>query len=383
MPMTYARARLWTGITGVGLLVTLSTLALAFDLPERLGGPYPRNVSSPAFVTITLVGEVLTFAALLSLALLPVEWVGGVLLARKFNRTRPSPLRWWLGWLRGNLVQLGCLALSSALILIAARDLGLTGAVLAYAFVMVVLVFLQPLLAVFVGGFRTRTQTLSDGTNIRVFAGQDPAFTGGIAGVPGLARVIVPSRWFDSIGEAGVRTLVARRMLIRDSGWRLRGLLAAAAFNLSGFALVLWLGDLDAARPTDLIRAFLGSLLFSFFGLLILPLFARRAVLTADRAALDAGLSRDDLVRSLEILDPVQDDEPERSAALESIFHPVASLRGRIGALADTRSKVPQGSCWHIARNALFLSWAGFGSLARAVHCNSGKPELWVLLPSD
>ncbi len=32
---------------------------------------------------------------------------------------------------------------------------------------------------------------------------------------------------------------------------------------------------------------------------------------------------------------------------------------------------------------SLFLSWACFGFLSRAVHCNSGIPELWVLLPCD
>lgn len=32
---------------------------------------------------------------------------------------------------------------------------------------------------------------------------------------------------------------------------------------------------------------------------------------------------------------------------------------------------------------AVFLSWAGMGLLSRAVHCNSGRPELWALLPCD
>ncbi len=31
----------------------------------------------------------------------------------------------------------------------------------------------------------------------------------------------------------------------------------------------------------------------------------------------------------------------------------------------------------------LFLSWAGLGGLARAVHCNIGRPSVWVMLPGD
>ncbi|WP_146526280.1 hypothetical protein [Novipirellula artificiosorum] len=38
---------------------------------------------------------------------------------------------------------------------------------------------------------------------------------------------------------------------------------------------------------------------------------------------------------------------------------------------------------WHAARMTLFVSWACMGMLVRAVHCNVGRPELWVMLPTD
>ena len=41
------------------------------------------------------------------------------------------------------------------------------------------------------------------------------------------------------------------------------------------------------------------------------------------------------------------------------------------------------GLAWHLARTALYLSHAGLSLLPRAVHCNAGRPELWVYLPSD
>jgi hypothetical protein len=36
-----------------------------------------------------------------------------------------------------------------------------------------------------------------------------------------------------------------------------------------------------------------------------------------------------------------------------------------------------------VARTALPMSWCCLGLLGRAVHCNAGRPELWVLLPTD
>ena len=36
----------------------------------------------------------------------------------------------------------------------------------------------------------------------------------------------------------------------------------------------------------------------------------------------------------------------------------------------------------NLARNNLYYSWAAFTLLGRAVHCNVGRPALWVFPPS-
>ena len=87
------------------------------------------------------------------------------------------------------------------------------------------------------------------------------------------------------------------------------------------------------------------------------------------------------LEQTMTALDRLQDDEPARARAIEAVFHPIPSLSRRLAALAAPEG--PRLGPWHAARTALFLSWAGFGFLSRAVHCNSGRPELWVLLPCD
>jgi hypothetical protein len=79
-----------------------------------------------------------------------------------------------------------------------------------------------------------------------------------------------------------------------------------------------------------------------------------------------------------------QDDELERARGVETIFHPVPAARHRIAALRGERAAGPHAwAAWHAARTALYLSWAGVGLLGRAVHCNLGRPEAWVFLPSD
>ena len=120
----------------------------------------------------------------------------------------------------------------------------------------------------------------------------------------------------------------------------------------------------------------------SFLGLLVLPTPSRAAALAADAFALE-GLEdrRDDLVAALGALDRFADDEPERSPGVERIFHPVPSLGSRTR--ADLRGPARERAPWHLARTAIYLSIAGLNPLHRLVHCNAGRPDLWVFMPAD
>jgi hypothetical protein len=85
-------------------------------------------------------------------------------------------------------------------------------------------------------------------------------------------------------------------------------------------------------------------------------------------------------------LDRWQDDEPERSRRVETIFHPVPSRRSResvIAASADQPRNVRWFHAHHLARHALWLSWVTLSPISRAVHCNVGRTALWAMLPGD
>ena len=84
------------------------------------------------------------------------------------------------------------------------------------------------------------------------------------------------------------------------------------------------------------------------------------------------------IVNSTEMMNALQDNERSRSTIIETIFHPIPSVNRRLA-----RPPLFHIRAWQIARTSLFLSGAGLSLLTRAVHCNVGRPDLWLLLPSD
>jgi len=119
--------------------------------------------------------------------------------------------------------------------------------------------------------------------------------------------------------------------------------------------------------------------LWSFLGLLTLPTPSRRGVAEVDQNLLAAGCSYESMARTIEMLDDLQDRERQRGPFIEVIFHPVPSVQSR---LRGPRAAGVKG-CWDAARSAVYMSIAGIGLLGRAVHCNCGRPSLWVFLPID
>ncbi len=60
--------------------------------------------------------------------------------------------------------------------------------------------------------------------------------------------------------------------------------------------------------------------LWSFLGLLVLPTPSRRGVADVDRNLLETGCDRDDLERTIRLLDDLQDRERQRPPVIETIF---------------------------------------------------------------
>ena len=294
-----------------------------------------------------------------SVGTLVVLSAGRPVVAEGFSRT----------WARGAAVHGFCL-LVVALVLLGAGRAGGDGAALAVALVlMVVLLSAQARLAGLVGGVRRDGDGLS---------ASDPSFVGGIVGLPGRGRMLLSAAWDDETD----RVQVVRREALRRSGARTFGVVAAALFDLLGLAVVLFATSASATSVAGIATVSLWMTVWSFLGLLVLPSLSRRAVLAADRSAVSRGIDPGDLTAVLRRLDAEQEDEPRRGRLVETVFHPVPSLEGRVARLTVGQGpELPQP--WNTARAALFLSWASIGLLSRAVHCNCGRPALWVLFPGD
>ncbi len=193
-----------------------------------------------------------------------------------------------------------------------------------------------------------------------------------------METIVLPATALNQLSPEQLAVTVARRLEAIQDGSRTRGLLFAFAWVLTGFTISALLPNAGVSSVAELASTCLGFTLWTFVGLLILPSLSRQASFAIDTRVVARGASPEALHQALKKLDQLQDDEPERPALIETIFHPVPSVE---------RRRSHQGSstpiAWHAARMTLFFSWACMGTLSRAVHCNVGRTELWVMLPTD
>ena len=378
--MTYARARLYLGASAVGTLSVLAVIALVVDLPAAL----PSEALAPSLELAWLALLLAVHAAVLA----PFDLFAGHLVPREYGRTHEPLTAFVRRWLRGALAYALLLGLAAFALMLASRALGSMGSVLVLAFVTGLFLHAQPWFARLVGSGRISLPLAADpasdlGMRTRVLETSHAHVTGGAYGLPGRTGWVLPSHWLHAAERVDLPLQVARRGALTRSGARDRGVLLALAWTAAPLLLHLALmGPISALA--DVARLALWATLWSFVGVLVLPTPSRRAVFQADAAALDAGFERARLAAALTALEADQDDELERSRGVETIFHPIPSASRRIGAASDPRAATKSGwTTWHAARTALFLSVAGLGLLGRAVHCNLGRPEAWVFLPSD
>ena len=401
--MTYARARLLLGMFGVGSMVVLSTALLVSQYPLEIL-PDSQLWSGGDFIAL------LSLFGCLVAVLLPLDLLGGFLLP---NRWRPQTIslgNFLSAWLRGVSAQGTLFTGSSLLILFMGRWLGLPGATLAVAGIAIFLVGSQLQIAKFVGALKIRSDHLPGGNPTKdgephfadardangieqalaivsrwgwkpslttVLGHQDTGFTGGIVGLPGRETVVLPAT-INNLSPDQLAIMIARRLEAIQSGSRTRGLLLALAWVIAGFTLSAMLPGAGVTSVGRLAMTCLGFTLWTFLGLLTLPTLSRQASYAIDGKVLQSGASSDVFEQTVKMLDTLQDDEPRRSALIETIFHPVPSVDNR-----RTAASGKVAIAWHAARMTLFVSWACMGTLVRAVHCNVGRPELWVMLPTD
>ena len=376
----YGRARLWLGITGVGSIVTLSATALFFNLPERF-------FSGPTAALSTQIQDVLFFIFIYTILQLPLDFFGGYLLPRKYQRQHP-PLKKFLAiLLRGVGVHSTLLAFIGITLLFAARTAGVLGVIAAGTLLIVTLLRGSITLAAAIAHLELTPSTpeLHDDPALPALSAymgesEDEGFAGSIVGLFQPHIVLLPMRWREVLDSDAFRVAAQRRqMAISTGSWR-RGRLLALAFTVTGITTAATIvGSSQLASAQGIVTFSLIFTLWSFLGLLTLPTPSRRGVAEVDHALLANGGNRTILERTINHLDNFQDRERERPPLIETVFHPVPSVQARLHGPHATGIK----GAWNAARTTVAISPAGLGLLGRAVHCNCGRPALWVFLPID
>lgn len=374
----YGRARLWLGISAVGTMVTLATLTLVLGI---LSGFRPTTDTSFGAQVTSLSLFVMMYA----IVQLPFDFMGGYWLPKRFGRVHPN-LTTFLGNLfRGVFVHGGLLLMSANLIMAAGKYGGVAGTVIAGLAISALLLRLRVRIASMMSHMafvRDPAAKTSHDEHFEVInvESSDEGFTGGIAGVLRPRFQLLPMRWRDVLGPEGFELAASRRSVaIKTGGWW-RGRAVALLFTAVGllFAALL-VGSANLGTGWGTIQFSLWFSLWSFLGLLTLPTLSRRGVIEIDERVQSEGYTAQLMRTNTERLDQLQDGEPMRPSLVETIFHPVPSVENR---LEGPRSHQVVGF-WDAARTSIYLSVAGIGLLGRAVHCNCGRPALWVFLPTD
>ena len=375
----YGRARLWLGISGVGTMVTLASLMLFTGFRPSF---VPEAEASMASQMLGLV----CFFAIYILIHLPFDFLGGYWLPRRFGRAHPSLGLFVSDLLRGALVHVAVLLASANTLMIAGRFAGSAGVVLAGLAVTLLLFTFRLQLAMLMSRLDIASPSkpaasAMDGQRVVLEVQcHDEGFTGGFTGVFTPKEQLFPARWREVLGPEGTALALHRRTLAVTTRSWLRGRVLALLFTAIGLlAAALLVGGEQLGTAWGMIQFSLWFSLWSFVGLLTLPTLSRRGVIEIDERSQSDGFPVALMRDVTERLDRLQDGEPVRPSIVETIFHPVPSVENR---LDGPRSHQVLGF-WDAARTSIYISSAGLGLLGRAVHCNCGRPSLWVFLPTD
>ncbi len=378
--VSYARARLYLGITGVGSAVLLAVSLLYFRIPAS---GLSTSAEQPIGRALFSVGLMLAFG---NVAFLLFDLIGGAWLVRR----REWASTWLARWFRGVAAQWLVWMVSAASMMLAARAGGVSAAIGAFVALQLVLAFARGRFVRVVASvpvvptperiLRAATQAGIRAEQLQVVDSADEGFVGGWSGLTA-GTLMVPSRWA-SLSEPALAAMLVRRRIIAESGAHTRGVIGAIAWNTLGFVVALALTGASPASAAGLITIAAAMTLWAFAGVLLLPTPSRAAVFAIDAAA-TAVVGAAPMRSGIELLDKWQDDEPVRSSGVETIFHPVPGRSARIARLASNAGAVKSWHAHHLARQALWLSWGALTPISRAVHCNVGRTALWVMLPGD
>jgi hypothetical protein len=362
----YLRGRLYLGMLAVGSWVMCSVFLLTSSWLESC---HQWLIQSGA-PEITALSLILCGFYLLQA---PLDWLGGYWLPRRCGMSAYISLHGYgVAVLKHAILLMG----SITTLHLVGRHAGLPAAWGVLIFLLALGVQSQHVLARWLGNLESTTGPKE--TDLFLYMATDPAFSGGISGWPGRERIIVNQAWQGVLKSDGMVWLKERRRRAVRSGLRMTGLLWAIAWISLSFVFAALLAGFPGDDGMATLRLLLYGVFFHFGGLLLLPTLSRRGSIALDRSApsIDNQSPRTrGWIASMTLL---TDGEEQRSPWIERIFHPLPSMTNRLSPQVGS-----DWGAWNATRYMLFLSTLAGGLLSRSVHCNLGRPELWIMPPVD
>jgi hypothetical protein len=320
-----------------------------------------------------------------------MDFLGGYFIPKRYQRdyrkhkNQASFVTFLMHWLASASRDLLTLIVSSGFLLTGTILFGPWALIPGTAFLMILAIFTQPRLAAWIGSIQQSVNSATEPADpeVKFTQAEDPAYSGGITGWPGRETIVVPELWKSRLDPKTLEAAIHRRKLAIRSGLRSKGVWLAAAWNLIGLTLGLILTSWDGTTATGLIRIYFISTIWQFIGLLLLPTLNRNAVRALESKMRSKGFGKDILENLNLQTSALQDGEIRRSKWVETIFHPLPSVESRAAIEQKDSTNAPHRGAWHVVRMMLYLSITCGGILHRAVHCNIGRPDLWILAPAD
>ncbi len=305
--MTYARSRLWLGISGVGSLVLVTLAMLIGGVPHAIFSTSREWSSSDC--TSLLFFEVLCVAYMV-----PLDLLGGLLMPRIFDRQHISVSDFLRTWFPGVVLQTTAYFFVGMLIVATGRLGGRPAVILLIAIIACSFIVFQRQFALWmtrgpivdldskVASATGRTQRWGlKSLPVNVVGHRDPGFTGGVVGFPHFESLILSRSWVDQLSSDQLSVAIARRLEAVQTGSRTRGILLAIAWIVLGFAIASYLPGAGVTSIAELVTTCLGFTSWTFIGLLILPTVSRQATYAIDRNVLDHGVPSELLMAMLSI----------------------------------------------------------------------------------
>ena len=352
-----AKRRLILGITNVGFWVAASTTGIALGI--HFGPVSIEEISLLRWMTAVIAIQSL------------FDFVGGTV----FMPRSPTSVGFFQHWTRGVLVHSTLLVGTGVL---SYWSFQLTkGFYLSVAAVSLALLFWRTHILRLGSGARSWSSSF-EGNSVWDVDSRDPSFTGGTLGIGPTAVILLPAPWRAQLTSTQLQTLIERRLWEIRNNLPMRSFLTALVWNLAGCKLGSVLLNLHANSPAQAVLLQCAWMtLWGFLGLLILPSLSRGSVFSADRAATVKGFDAKDWIQKFPVL---TGEDGNSKTFVQRIFYPIPSAAERMSLLDNSTLPPPVGS---VARLNLFLSLATLTILGRCVHCNVGRPELWIFPPTD